>query len=266
MSRIAACFARLKAAQRTALIPYVVVGHPSRAATPAIVSALIDAGADIVELGVPFSDPLADGPVIQRATHESLLNGTTPRDCLNIAVQIRARHAQTPLLFMGYYNPILRFGLAAYARACAQAGVDGLIVPDLPLEESAELLAACRAHTLDLIPLVAPTSGDARIEAMARQASGFIYCVSVVGITGARRSLSGDVAALVQRIRRHSDLPVAIGFGISQAEHVRQTAQIADGAVVGSALVDVIAHAPPGQEAEDAAEYWRSLRLPVACS
>ena len=134
--------ARLKSAQRTALMPYVVVGHPTREATPAIVSALIEAGADIVELGVPFSDPLADGPVIQRATHQSLLGGTTPRDCLSIAAAIRARHPQTPLLFMGYYNPILRFGVAAYARACAEAGIDGLIVPDLPLEESAELLAS----------------------------------------------------------------------------------------------------------------------------
>jgi tryptophan synthase alpha chain len=260
MARIAETFARLKSAERTALIPYVVIGQPTRDATTAIVSALIEAGADLVELGVPFSDPLADGPVIQSATHESLLGGTTPRDCLAVAAQIRAGHAQTPLLFMGYYNPILRFGVQAYARACAEAGIDGLIVPDLPLEESADLLAACRDYVLDLIPLVAPTSDDLRIEAMARQASGFIYCVSVVGITGARRSLSGDVAALVQRIRRHSDLPVAIGFGISRAEHVRQVAQIADGAVVGSALVDIIAHAPDGQEAEKAAEYWRTLK------
>ena len=260
MSRIADTFTRLKLAKRTALIPYVVVGHPTRAATPDIVSALIEAGADIVELGVPFSDPLADGPVIQRATHQSLLGGTTPRDCLSIAATIRARHPQTPLLFMGYYNPILRFGVAAYARVCAEAGIDGLIVPDLPLEESAELLAELGANGRDLIPLVAPTSDDARIEGMARQASGFIYCVSVVGITGARRSLSADAAALVQRIRKHSDLPVAIGFGISQAEHVRQVALAADGAVIGSALVDVIAHAPPGQEAEQAAAYWRGLR------
>lgn len=260
MSRIADTFTRLKQEQRTALIPYVVVGHPTRATTPSIVTALIDAGADLVELGVPFSDPLADGPVIQRATHQSLLGGTTPRDCLDCAAAIRTQHAQTPLLFMGYYNPILRFGVEAYARACAAAGIDGLIVPDLPLEESGELLAALGAEGLDLIPLIAPTSDDARIEAMARQASGFIYCVAVVGITGARSGLSGEIGALVQRIRRHSDLPVVIGFGISRAEHVRQVSRVADGAAVGSALVDVIARAPAGCEPQAAAEFWKSLQ------
>ncbi|MEP7198801.1 MAG: tryptophan synthase subunit alpha, partial [Chloroflexota bacterium] len=248
MSRISTTFANLKAAHRTALIPYICVGHPSVEVTRAIADALIDAGADLLELGVPFSDPLADGPVIQRATHEALLHGTTPRDCLAVAKQIRLAHPDTPILFMGYYNPILRFGVDAYARACAGAGVDGLIVPDLPLEESAELLTACRAHGLDLIPLVAPTSSDERIAAMAQQASGFIYCVAVVGITGARRGLAADVAPLVRRIRAHTALPIAIGFGISQAEHVRQVAQFADGAVVGSALVDVIAKAAKGEE------------------
>ena len=260
MSRIAETFSRLKLEQRTGLIPYVVIGHPTRAATPGIVSALIEAGADLVELGVPFSDPLADGPVIQRATHQSLLGGTTPRDCLRIAAAIRAQHARTPLLFMGYFNPILRFGVEAYARACAEAGIDGLIVPDLPLEESGELLAVLQAQGLDMISMVAPTSDDARIEAMARQASGFIYCVAVVGITGARSGLSGDIGALVQRIRQHSDLPVAIGFGISRAEHVRQVSQVADGAAIGSALVDVIARAPAGREAEEAQAYWKGLR------
>ncbi len=259
MSRIATTFAQLKGAGRTALIPYVTVGHPSLEATRAIVPALIEAGADLVELGVPFSDPLADGPVIQRATHEALMNGTTPRDCLTVAKAIRSSFPHTPLVFMGYYNPILRFGVEAYARACAEAGVDGLIVPDLPLEESDELLAACRAHGLDLIPLVAPTSGDERIAAMAQQASGFIYCVSVVGITGARRDLSSEVQSLVARIRQHTDLPIAIGFGISQPEHVRQVAQFADGAVVGSALVDAIDKAPQGNAAAAAATFLRGL-------
>ncbi|MBI3732974.1 MAG: tryptophan synthase subunit alpha [Chloroflexi bacterium] len=259
MSRIANTFATLKAAQRIALIPYVVVGQPSLAATPALVSALIEAGADLVELGVPFSDPLADGPVIQRATHHALLQGVTPRDCLAAARQVRARQPHTPLLFMGYYNPILRFGVDAYARACAEAGVDGLIVPDLPLEESGELETACRAHAIDLIFLLAPTSDESRVAAVARRASGFIYCVSVVGVTGARHALSDEVEALVTVIRRHSDLPVAIGFGISQPEHVQQVARFADGAVVGSALVDVIARAPAGHEAAAAAAYWQTL-------
>lgn len=261
MNRLVTTFAHLKSAQRIALIPYVCVGHPSLATTPAIVSALIEADADIVELGVPFSDPLADGPVIQRATHQALMHGTTPRDCLAVANQIRLTHSHTPLLFMGYYNPILRFGVEAYARACADVDVDGLIVPDLPLEESAELLAACRAHGLDLIPLVAPTSSDERIAAMAQQASGFIYCVSLVGITGVRRDLSNEVQSLVARIRQHTDLPIAIGFGISQPEHVRQVAQFADGAVVGSALVDVIANAPSGREAKRAGEFIRRLMV-----
>jgi tryptophan synthase alpha chain len=260
MSRIAQLFADLKQAQRTALVPYVVVGQPSVEATTGIVSALIEGGANMVELGVPFSDPIADGPVIQRATHESLLRGTTPRDCLTVAARIRRLHAQTPLIFMGYYNPILRFGLESYAKACAEAGVDGLIVPDLSLEESGELLAACRAHRIDLIPMIAPTSDDARIAALTAQASGFIYCVAVVGITGARTSISADIGGLVSRIRARSDLPVCIGFGISQAEHVRQVAQWADGAAVGSALVDLIAHAPSGQEARHAGDFIRALR------
>jgi tryptophan synthase alpha chain len=260
MSRIAETFVRLKATQRTALIPYVVVGQPDVTTTPALVSALIDAGADLVELGVPFSDPLADGPVIQRATHEALARGVTPRDCLAVAQHIRARHSYTPLIVMGYYNPILRFGVEAYVRACAAAGVDGLIVPDLPLEEANELLAACRACDLDLIPLIAPTSSDARIAALVRQASGFIYCVAVVGITGARRALSDEAQRLAQRIRAQTALPIAIGFGISQPEHVQRVSRFADGAVIGSALVDCIARAPRGEEIYHATAYWRSLR------
>jgi len=259
MSRIEATFARLRAAGQCALVPYIVVGQPDVPATVEIAAALIDAGASMLELGIPFSDPLADGPVIQRATYQSLLNGTTPRDALAVARQIRARYPQTPLVFMGYYNPIVRFGVEAYARACAESGVDGLIVPDLPHEEAGDLRAACRAAGLDLIPLIAPTSDDARIAAMTRDAGGFIYGVSVVGITGARRDLSGDAGALVQRIRRHTSLPIAIGFGVSQAAHVRQIAQIADGAVVGSALVDAIGRAPTGQAAAVAGAFARSL-------
>ena len=261
MSRIVETFAQLKATQRTALIPYVVVGQPELATTPQIVSALIEAGADLVELGVPFSDPLADGPVIQRATHEALLRGVTPHDCLRTAKQIRAQHPRTPLIFMGYYNPIMRFGVETYARACVAAGVDGLIVPDLPYEESDELASACATQGIDLIPLIAPTSNEQRIEQMAKAATGFIYCVSVVGVTGARGSLSTEVEALAQRIRRHTDLPLAIGFGISQRAQVQQVAAFADGAVVGSALVNVIAQAAKGREAEQAAMYWRALRV-----
>lgn len=259
MSRIQPTFDRLRAARQCALVPYIVVGQPNVPATVEIADALIGTGADLLELGVPFSDPLADGPVIQRATYEALLRGTTPRDALEVARQIRARHADTPLVFMGYYNPIVRFGVAAYARACAAAGVDGLIVPDLPHEEAGELLTGCRDAGLDLIPLVAPTSDDERIAAMCADASGFIYGVSVVGITGARRSLSGDAAALVKRIRAHSDLPVAIGFGVSQAEHVRQIARIADGAVVGSALVDAISRAAPADAPAAAGAFVRGL-------
>ncbi|MBI5876209.1 MAG: tryptophan synthase subunit alpha [Chloroflexi bacterium] len=259
MSRIESTFARLRAAGQCALVPYIVVGQPDLPTTVEIAAALIDAGASMLELGVPFSDPLADGPVIQRATYQALLNGTTPRDALTVAQRIRARYPATPIVFMGYYNPIMRFGVAAYAQACAAAGVDGLIVPDLPHEEAGELLAACRNAGLDLIPLIAPTSDDERIAAMARDAGGFIYGVSVVGITGARRDLSGDASALVQRIRAYSNLPIAIGFGVSQAAHVRQIAQIADGAVVGSALVDAIEHAPAGDAPAVAGAFARSL-------
>ena len=249
-------------------MPYICAGHPDLAATPDIVSALIGAGADLVEIGVPFSDPIADGPVIQRATHRALLQGTTPADCLRAARACRDRHPATPFILMGYYNPILRMGLESYTGACAASGVDGLIVPDLPLEECGDLLAACRAHGIDLIPMVAPTSGDERIEALAGVGSGFIYCVSVVGITGARRDLTNEAQSLVERIRQHSDLPVAVGFGISQPEHVRRAARYADGVAVGSALVDAIEHAPGGQAAAAAAEFLQSLdegrRAPVS--
>ena len=260
MSRIAQAFEQLRTEKRCALIPYVVTGQPDIATTPAIASALIGTGANLIELGVPFSDPLADGPVIQRATHEALLKGVTPRDALAAARQIRERHPGTPLVFMGYYNPILRFGLVEYTRSCALAGVDGLIVPDLPLEESGDLRKACRMVGLDLIPLIAPTSGDQRIAALTREASGFVYCVSVVGITGARRDISGEVESLVSRIHAQTTLPIAIGFGISTAEHVRQVCRLADGAVVGSALVEAIASAPPGEAATRAAEFFRGLR------
>ena len=256
---IAAAFARAKAEGRTALIPFVTVGYPNLALTEQLVPALVRGGADIVELGVPFSDPLADGTTVQRTSHVALMNGVRLADCLAIAKRLRTTHdVQVPLVLMGYYNPILQYGPARFAADAKAAGVDGFIVPDLPTEESDELLAACRAHDRDLIFLLAPTSTDERIAAVAERASGFIYCVSLTGVTGARQSLP-DLSAYAARVRRHTDLPLAVGFGISSAESVRQVGAVADGAVFASGMINHLDTLPAAEQPAAAEAYVRAL-------
>jgi tryptophan synthase alpha chain len=259
MSRIAATFARLRAEGRTGLMPFVTVGYPELDAADEIVPALFRAGADIVELGIPFSDPIAEGPTIQQSSYQALLNGVTVQHCLDTARRLRAR-VDAPLIFMGYYNPLLAFGLDRFAAEAAAAGADGLIIPDVPPTESDDLQAACQRHGLDLIFLLAPTSTDSDIQEVARRASGFIYCLSVLGVTGARDSLSDELVDFLARVRAHADLPLAIGLGVSRAEHVERIGQIADAAIVGSALINRIDAAPPERRIQEVESFIAGLR------
>ncbi len=258
MSRIAATFAQLQARGRKALIPYITLGFPRRESGLELVPALVQAGADLVEVGVPFSDPLADGATIQAAAQQALANGMTPQLALEQVRTLREQGVTVPLIWMGYFNPILQMGLETFAQQAAQAGLDGVIVPDLPVEEAGPLQAALGRHGLDLIFLVAPTTDDRRLAAIAQRASGFLYLVSITGVTGARDRLPPDLPDLVARVRRHTRLPVVVGFGISRPEHARTVGHLADGVVVGSALLRAIAQAQ--DPITGARTFLRSLR------
>ena len=252
MSRLEGLFARTRAEGRPALIAFVPGGWPEPDATPGLVRALIEGGADAVEIGIPFSDPIADGPTNQAAYQRALACGVTPPAVVESVRACREAGVSAPLLLMGYCNPLLAAGAGRFAAAAGSAGADGLVVVDLPVEEAAELAEPARAHGLDVVWLLAPTSTDERIEAVAERGGGFVYCVSVTGVTSARASLSADLPAFVARVRARTDLPLAVGFGVSRREHVIAIGRIADGAVVGSALVEAIAAAPP-EGREDAA-------------
>jgi tryptophan synthase alpha chain len=249
VSRLAETFARLRREGRTGLVAYLVAGFPDPAATPALVRALVEGGADVVELGVPFSDPLADGATIQRAAHVAVTHGVTVADVLAMCRRLRDDSLTVPLVTMSYLNPVLAYGIERFAADAAAAGLDGLIAVDVPPEEGEPLRGALAARGLDLIYLVAPTSSEARIAAVAARASGFIYCVSVAGTTGARDALPEDLPAFIARVRRHTDLPLAVGFGVSRPEHIAQIGQLCEAAVIGSALIDLIEAAPPEQRA-----------------
>jgi tryptophan synthase alpha chain len=233
------------------MLVYLTVGYPERTATAPLLRAALDGGADLIELGVPFSDPLADGATVQRASEIALKHGVTLADCIGEAENI-VRERDVPVLLMGYANPFLRYrrGLADFAADAARAGVAGIIVPDLPAEESAEFDAALGPEGLARIDLYAPTTPDARLARLVPSARGFVYCVSLTGVTGARRTLGPDVGDFVARVRRHTDLPIAVGFGISGAEHVASLRGVADAVVVGSAALDTIAAAPPERRAD----------------
>jgi len=259
MTRIGETLARAKAEDRLALIAYVTCGFPDAESTPSIVGALIDGGADMIELGIPFSDPIADGATIQKASFRALEAGTSTARCLDIAKQVRRAATAIPLILMSYANPILAFGADAFVEEAAAAGVDGLIVVDLPPEEGGELWARCQAAAIDNILLVAPGSSDDRIRRIAAEASGFIYCVSVAGVTGARAQLPAALPDFLARVRRHTSLPLAVGFGISRPEHLRSLHGLADAAVVGSAVVDIIDASPPGEVGERLKDYLRTL-------
>jgi tryptophan synthase alpha chain len=253
--RIESAFARMRAEKRTGFVAFLTVGYPDVESTLRFVPALVEGGADIIELGIPFSDPLAEGPTIQHSSFHALQQGVTPRLCLEVASTLRERGVTVPLVPMGYYNPMLAYGLDDFVRDAAAAGVDGLIVVDLPPEESAEVREACLASDIRLIYLLAPTSTDERIKLVASMASGFIYCVSVTGVTGARNELAAGVQDFVKRVRSYTHLPIAVGFGISQPKHFQAVGQIADAAVIGSAIIDEIDKNDPSQQAARLREY-----------
>lgn len=266
-SRISATFVRLRQQRRVALMPYLTVGYPDLATTLAALPAMVEAGADMFELGIPFSDPLADGVTVQRASQRALENGVTVETVFAVARQLRDGGVEAPLMAMGYYNPIFHYGVERFTAECAAAGIDGLIVPDLPPEECDELAAACQRHERDLIMLLAPTSTDERIKEAARRASGCIYCISLTGVTGARGDLAAGLAPYLARVRAVTDLPLIVGFGISKASHVAEVARLADGAVVASALLDRLAQLtdrPVEERAAAAAEFVRELQGPAA--
>lgn len=241
MTRIADTFARLRAQNRKAFVAYVMAGDPDEATSREIALGLPDAGVDVVELGIPFTDPMADGPTIQLAGQRALASGQTLARTLALAAAFRARHPATPLVLMGYYNPIHAMGVPAFLDAAVAAGVDGLIVVDLPPEEDAELCLPARAAGLDFIRLATPTTDAARLPKVLENTSGFIYYVSVTGITGAAAAVAGDVAPEVARIKAQTSLPLVVGFGIRTPEAARAIAATADGCVVGSAIVSEIA-------------------------
>jgi tryptophan synthase alpha chain len=236
VNRIDAKFEALACGRKKAFIPYLTAGDPDLDTTKSLILEMERSGADIIELGVPFSDPMADGPVIQRASHRALQNGVGVTECLDLARQIR-KQSEIPIVLFSYYNPLLAFGLDSLAGELVRAGIDGLLVTDMVPEEADELLALLRPAGIDTIFLVAPTSTDERIRRIANVTTGFIYAVSLRGVTGVRRNLSDAADELVSRVRNFSSLPVAVGFGVSTPDHVRQVWQTADGAVVGSRIV-----------------------------
>jgi tryptophan synthase alpha chain len=222
-----------------ALIGYITAGYPDIKATPRIATTLAESGCDIIELGIPFSDPLADGATIQKASFEALQKGVTPHICLDIARQIHKK-VTVPLAFMSYYNPILNYGLEPFCRDCRESGISGIIVPDLTPDEGSELENITKSHDLDLIYFLAPTSTNARIEEVAARARGFIYMVSLTGVTGTRSALSSDLESFVKRVRQKTKKPLCVGFGISTPEQAKRVAAIADGVIVGSRLIQLI--------------------------
>jgi len=239
MTRIGRLFECLKRDGRKGLLAYLTAGDPSLERTPALVEALVRGGADLIELGVPFSDPIADGPVIQRAGERALKAGATLRSVLDVASQIR-RRSEVPLLLFTYLNPVLRYGLDRLAQDAAACGIDGCLLTDASVDEAQEYVAAMRGHGLDTVFLAAPTSTPRRLELVARYSTGFIYLVSRTGVTGERESLSNAVAPLVRAVRGVTDLPLAVGFGISRPEHVAELGRQVEAVVVGSAFVRLI--------------------------
>ena len=264
MSRIQATFAQLKTEGRTALIPYVTAGFPFADVTPELMHAMVAAGADVIELGVPFSDPMADGPVIQKAGEKSLALGIGMRQVLEMVRRFRERDGKTPVVLMGYANPVERYDLVhgkdAFIRDAAAAGVDGVLVVDYPPEECEEFAGKLRANGLDLIFLLAPTSTDERMQQVARVASGYVYYVSLKGVTGAGHLDTGAVELMLPRIRKHVQIPVGVGFGIRDAATARAIGKVSDAVVIGTRIIQRAEDQPREKVALAVAEFLRGIR------
>jgi len=243
--------------RKPSLVAYLTCGDPDLATSRDIAFAAIEAGADVIELGVPFSDPVADGPVIQRASERALRHGTTLQQVLGLGKEIRQR-SRAGLIVFTYLNPVMRMGLAKFSAAAEDAGIDGALITDLPVEESQDYLSEMKKRNLATVFLAAPTSTDQRLKQIAQASSGFVYAVSRTGVTGARLKMPEDAPKLVARLRRYTSLPVAVGFGISTAEQFRAVGEFADAAVVGSAIVEIIER-NPGKEAESVAQFVKQL-------
>ena len=265
MSRITACFEGLRKQRRKALIPFITAGDPQPACTVSLMHTLVEGGADIIELGVPFSDPMADGPVIQRSSERALAQGIGVRNVLALVKAFREKDPTTPVVLMGYLNPIERMGYEAFAREAERAGVDGVLVVDLPPEEAGDLLHTLRAHALDPVFLLAPTTSDPRIERICQAARGFVYYVSLKGVTGSDKLDINAVKARIERIRPHTHLPSGVGFGIKDAESAARIASVSDAVVVGSALVERIGllAEQPERLGNEVRSFVRALRQAV---
>ncbi len=257
--RLTGAMGNMRASGEVGIIPFITAGYPSAEATIELALALESAGVVALELGVPYSDALADGPTIQIASQKSIASGMTIRGCLDLVGKMRRVGISIPIVMMGYVNPILSYGVSEYARACAEAGADALIVPDLPPEESAELAEALASNGLTLIPLLAPTSTPDRIQSATIGAKGFIYCVSVAGVTGARQDLSLGLPDFIGSVRLSTSLPVAVGFGVSERRHIDAIGSYADAAVIGSALINAVGEVEDRQVGTVAAEFIRPL-------
>ena len=247
-------------AKKPGLVIYLTAGDPDLATTREMAIAAIDNGADVIELGVPFSDPLADGPVIQRASERAVARGTRLTDVLVICKEIRAARPQAGIILFSYLNPVIRLGLAAFAKAAKDAGADGVLLTDMIVEEAAEYLEVMRANDLAPVFLAAPTSPDERLKAIAEHSRGFVYAISRVGITGTQSELASDAEQLVKRLKQFTTLPIALGFGISTPAHVQAVAGFADAAVVGSAIVGLVEKTPAAEAPRAVGEFVRSLR------
>lgn len=255
--QIETAFRKAHETRTAALMPYFTLGYPDIETSLDIIES-VAANSDLLELGIPFSDPLADGPTIQQSTQVALENGVTVAGCLDMVRRLRERGVTTPACFMGYFNPIIAYGLERFVNDAQAAGVQGLIVPDLPPEEAAELAQHCHKAGLAYIYFLAPTSDEARIEQVTAQANGFVYLVSLTGVTGARSSLHADLEAFIDRVREQTDIPLAVGFGISTPEQTAAVGALADGVIVGSALVNAVNEA--SDKGEAAASFTKSLQ------
>jgi tryptophan synthase alpha chain len=258
-TRIAAAFEKTRAENRAALMPFLTVGYPTLDASKELLLAVVEGGADLIEIGIPFSDPLADGATVQRTSQVALDNGATLASGFELAAFARANGVDIPLIFMGYVIPFFQYGIERLAADAQRIGVDGFIIPDLPIEESDDFRLPLADAGVDLIYMVAPTSTDRRIAQVAERATGFIYCVSVTGVTGARPDLAENLGPYIARVREQIGLPLAIGFGISTPEHVRQASSIGDGVIVASAMINYLDTLPLEDQPAAATRFVREF-------